>query len=253
MFKHALVKRPGKSMVDGITTAGLGQPDYELALRQHDRYIETLQSCGVEVIILEADEQYPDSVFIEDTAVLTEKCAVLTNPGAPPRQGEEKSVKKALEKYYTNIESIKPPGTLEGGDIMKAGNHFYIGISARTNEAGVAQLAKILKKYGYTSTNIPLKNVLHLKTGLAYLENNNLLAAGEFIHHPAFAKFNKIIIAEKESYSANCIWINGTVLVPLGFPVTKKSIRATGYRILEVDVSEFRKLDGGLSCLSLRF
>jgi dimethylargininase len=253
MFKHAIVRRPGKSLEDGITSASLGKPEYENALQQHDKYIEALRRCGVEVTILEEEERYPDSVFVEDTAVLTEKCAIITNPGASSRQGEEISIKEALKKFYTQIESIIAPGTLEGGDVMRVRNHFYVGLSARTNEEGARQLAKILNKYGYTVSNVKMEKFLHLKTGLAYLENNNLLTAGEFIDRPGFETFNRIVIDDSESYAANCIWVNNAVLVSIGYPRAKTAIDALGYKTLAVDVSEFRKLDGGLSCLSLRF
>ena len=253
MFKNAIVRRPGRSLVEGITSANLGKPDYEKAFRQHNEYIKALVSCGVQIIVLEAEEQYPDAVFVEDTAVLTERCAVVTNPGAPSRQGEEISIRKTLKKFYTDIESITPPGTLEGGDIMEVDDHFYVGLSARTNEEGARQLAEIFKKYGYTVSFIKMEKFLHLKTGLAYLENNHLLVAGEFIDRPEFETFNRIMIDESEGYAANCIWVNDVVLVPMGYPGTKAVIEAAGYKVLEVDVSEFRKLDGGLSCLSLRF
>jgi dimethylargininase len=253
MFKHAIVRRPGESLVHGITSAGLGKPDYKKAIGQHDKYIEALRSCGVEATILEAQEKYPDSVFVEDTAVLAEKCAVITNPGASSRQGEEVSIKEALKKFYTHIESIDAPGTLEGGDVMRVRNHFYVGLSARTNEEGARQLASILNQYGYTVSNVEMEKLLHLKTGLAYLENDNLLTAGEFINRPGFETFNRILIDDSESYAANCIWVNHVVLVPGGYPKTKAAIEALGYKTLAVDVSEFRKLDGGLSCLSLRF
>jgi len=253
MFTNVIVRKPGRSLVDGISSAGAGKPDYETALRQHAGYIEALKQCKVKVKVLEADEKYPDSVFVEDTAVLTEKCAVITNPGAPSRRGEEVSVESALEKFYTCIERIQSPGTLEGGDVMRVGNHFYVGLSARTNKDGLRRFTEILSRYGYKSSGIEMKEFLHLKTGLAYLENNNLLIAGEFTGHPEFKKFNRIEIDPSESYAANCIWVNNKVLVPLGYPKTRAAIEAAGYETLEVDVSEFRKLDGGLSCLSLRF
>jgi dimethylargininase len=190
---------------------------------------------------------------VEDTAVLTGRCAVITNPGAASRQGEELSIKEALKKFYTNIESITPPGTLEGGDVMQVGDHFYVGLSARTNKEGARQLAEILNKYRYTASFIKMKKFLHLKTGLAYLKNNHLLVAGEFIDNPEFETFNRIFIDESEGYAANSIWVNGGVLVPMGYPKIKAAVETAGYKVLEVDVSEFRKLDGGLSCLSLRF
>ncbi len=252
-FSKAIVRKPGQSLVNGITSVDLGKPDYLKALEQHKQYIKALKKCGVKVTILEADERFPDSVFVEDTAVLAEKCVVITNPGAPSRKGEEIEIEKSLRKFHQNIERIKVPGTLDGGDVMQVGRHFYIGLSVRTNLEGAGQLADILENYGYSSTMVELEEVLHLKTGAAYLENNNLVVAGEFINHPAFEKFNKIVIDEPESYSANCIWVNGTVIMPSGFKDTRQAIQGAGYRVLAVDVSEFRKLDGGVSCLSLRF
>jgi dimethylargininase len=253
MFKNAMVRRPGRSLVKGITTTNLGKPDVDRALKQHDRYINALEQCGLSVTVLEAAESFPDAVFIEDTAVLAEKCAIITRPGAPSRQGEESAVHEALKSFYSDIECITAPGTLEGGDVMRVDDLFYVGLSARTNQQGAGQFAAFLNKYGYTAFNVHMKDFLHLKTGLAYLENNNLLAAGEFLEDKQFEAFNRIIIDEAESYAANCIWVNNTVLVPLGYPNTKAAIQAAGYDVLEVDVSEFRKLDGGLSCLSLRF
>lgn len=256
MFKNVIVKRPSRSLANGITSAPeLGKPDYELALKQHDNYIAALRDCGVEVTVLEADERYPDSCFVEDVAVLTKTCAIITNPGAETRKGEEKEMIETLKEFYPGdkIEYINSPGTIEGGDVMMVGDHFYVGLSARTNEEGAKQFIKALEKYGYTGSVVPLEEVLHLKTGLAYLENNNLLVSGEFVYREVFDKFNKIIIDESESYSANCIWVNDKVIVPEGYAKTQKAIEDAGYEVILVDTSEYRKLDGGLSCLSLRF
>jgi dimethylargininase len=253
IFSKAIVKRPGKSLIQGLTTADLGLLDHEKAFRQHESYITALKQCGLEVIIMEAEEDYPDSVFIEDTALLTSCCAIVTDPGAASRRGETISVKNVLQEYYSNIEEIHSPGTVEAGDIMMVGSHFYIGLSERTNYNGAEQIIDILTKNGMSGSMVELKKVLHLKTGISYLENNNLAATGEFLLNKAFKKFNIIEIPPEESYAANCIWVNGKVLIPLGFPTAKKKIEAAGYPIIEVDVSEFRKLDGGLSCLSLRF
>ena len=253
MFKNAIVRTPGKSMVNGLTTAGLGIPDYDLSLKQHAEYINALKSCGVNVHILDADENYPDSTFVEDTALLTKECAIIMNPGAPTRKGETAEMYEILKSYYTNIEIVEAPGTVEAGDIMMVGDHFYIGLSKRTNEIGAYAVISILKKYGMTGSMVTLEKVLHLKTGVAYLENNNLAACGEFVTKEEFKNFNILEINENESYSANCIWVNDKVITPEGYPNSKKKIEAAGYSTIEVDVSEFKKLDGGLSCLSLRF
>ena len=136
---------------------------------------------------------------------------------------------------------------------MMVGSHYYIGLSDRTNIHGAKQLIGLLQKHGYTGSTIELKEVLHLKTGLSYLENNFLAICGEFTSDPAFEGFDQIEIPESESYAANCIWVNDNVIIPYGYPLAKNNISRAGYNILEVDVSEFKKLDGGLSCLSLRY
>lgn len=256
MFKHVIVRRPCRAMVEGITSAPeLGKPDYELALKQHDKYIQALKECGVDVTVLEADERYPDSCFVEDPAVITRKCAIITNPGAASRNGEKNEIIDAVRKFFKDedIEYIKPPGTLEGGDVMMVGDHFYVGRSARTNEEGIRQFLAILEKHGLSGSEVPLEKVLHLKTGVNYLEDDNMLVAGEFVDKPEFDKFNKIVIPEDEAYAANCIWMNGKVIVPEGYPAVEKAVRDAGYPVILVDTSEYRKLDGGLSCLSLRF
>ena len=250
MFSKAIVRKPGKSIVDGLTSANLGVPDYNKAIKQHQSYINALTECGLEIIILEADEYYPDSTFVEDTALLTPRCAIIMNPGAPSRKGEIVVIKNVVSHFYANIEQINAPGTVEAGDIMMVGNHFYIGISERTNAEGANQLINILAKYNMNGSIITLEKVLHLKTGVAYLEDNCLVVTGELSTCPEFNNFIKIEVPEEESYAANCIWVNDKVIIPAGYPITKRKIESRGYSVIETDVSEF---DGGLSCLSLRF
>ena len=253
MFKCAIVRKPCPDMVKGLTTANLGLPDYRKALIQHAGYVQALEECGLKVQVLEPDNSYPDSTFVEDVALCTSKMAVITNPGAPSRKGETMEMKRILNDFYERIEKIQSPGTLDAGDVMMADHHFYIGISQRTNDEGADQLIKILNRYQMTGSKVSLRNMLHLKTGLSYLEQHNLLICGAFINNSEFDRFNKIRVAEDEAYAANSVWINDTVLVPDGFPETKKNIEKAGYKTITIDVSEFQKLDGGLSCLSLRF
>ena len=196
---------------------------------------------------------YPDSTFIEDVALCTQQCAIITRPALSGRRGEITGIREVLKGYYDNIEEISLPGTLEAGDVMMAGNHFFIGISKRTNTAGADQLINILEKYKLTATKVHLKKMLHLKSGVSYLENDNMLVCGEFIKVKEFEKYNRITINAEESYAANSLWINGKVIVPEGFPITRKKIEKAGYETLALNVSEFMKIDGGLSCLSLRF
>ena len=241
MFKNAIVRRPGHSLVNGITSAPeLGKPDYRLAIKQHDAYIEALRFCGVEVTVLQADERFPDSCFVEDVVVVTKKFAVIANPGASSRKGEEKEIIEVIKKFYNNLEYIKEPGILEGGDVMIVKDHFYIGLSRRTNREGAKQLIKTLEKYGMSGSIVEISEMLHLKSGLAYLEDDVLLVTGEFTNNVEFKKFNKIMIDEEETYSANCIRVNDYVLVPAGYPKTKEKIETAGFKTIVVDTFEYR-------------
>ncbi len=253
MYKRAIVRTPGESLTRGLTTADLGIPDYKKALAQHADYIGALEECGLEVLVLGPDEQFPDSTFVEDVALLTKNCAIITNPGAPSRKGETAAIKDVLKGFYGEIEEVLAPGTVEGGDIMMVGSHFYIGISERTNTNGAQQVIRFLENNELSGSMVELEETLHLKTGVAYLEQNNLIACGEFLIKEEFKEFNLLEIDKEESYAANCIWVNDKVLIPRGFPKARETILRAGYTVIEVEVSEFQKLDGGLSCLSLRF
>lgn len=255
-FTHAIVRRPAKSMTEGITSAPeLGKPDYDLALKQHDDYIEALEKCHVDVTVLPALEAYPDSCFVEDPAVITRVGAIITNPGAASRNGEKNEIEPAIRRFFDDehIAHIEGPGTLDGGDVMMVGNHFYLGRSARTNEEGIRQFIEILERWELSGSEVPLDHVLHLKTGVNYIENDTMLVSGEFVEKTDFCRFRKIEIPEDEAYAANCIWMNGIVIVPDGYPTVLERIQDAGYETMTVDTSEYRKLDGGLSCLSLRF
>ena len=252
IYTQALVRKPGKNFSEGLTEAALSVPDFKMALQQHTRYVETLLECGLKVTVLEADERYPDGCFVEDTAIITEKVAIITNPGAASRKGEEQAIKEVLSSYKSVL-SIRPPGTLEGGDVLRVEDHFYIGVSKRTNPAGADQLSKILEIHGYISSHVPVTNVLHLKTGVTYIQNNTVVIMEEFKDHPAFAHFNKIVISEANSHVANCLPINDKLLIAKGHPGFRKQLANWELEVVEMDMSEFGKMDGGLTCLSLLF
>lgn len=253
MFSKAIVRIPAKSLADGISSAGLGKPDYQLTLDQHGHYVEALKSCGLEVTVIDADDRYPDSMFIEDTALLVPRCAIVTYPGAEARRGEVDAVASQLAGFYDRIDAIQSPGTVDAGDIMMVGEHCYIGLSERTNAEGASQMIGYLQAAGYNGSTISISESLHLKSSVSYLENNNLAVTGELCDKSEFADFNRIEIDQSERSAANCVWINDHVLIASGKPQTTEEIRALGYSMIELDVSEFEKLDGGLSCLSLRF
>ncbi|MBY8987867.1 MAG: N(G),N(G)-dimethylarginine dimethylaminohydrolase [Candidatus Lokiarchaeota archaeon] len=253
MFKQAIVRKPCKNFQFGISTSKLGKPNYQRVLLQHSKYIEALRKCNLSVMELKEDDRFPDSTFVEDTAVVDNKFAVITNLGAKSRQGEEIEISDKLKVYYNNIESIRKPGMLEGGDVMKVEGHYYIGLSNRTNLEGANQLSRILKRYGYSSSTIPLKKVLHLKTGISYLGDGVLLVSGEFKDRSDFRECNLIEVQESEAYATNSLRINEYVLIPKGYANLKKQLLNFNFKVLELEMSEFEKMDGGLSCLSLRF
>lgn len=253
MFSRAIVRTPVKSLAEGITTAGLGKPDYQLTLEQHGHYVDALKSCGLEVTVIDADDRYPDSMFIEDTALLMPNCAIVTHPGAEARRGEVVAVASQLAEFYDRVDAIQSPGTVDAGDIMMVGEHCYIGLSERTNAEGTSQMIGYLQAAGYNGSTVSISESLHLKSSVSYLENNNLVVTGELCDKSEFADFNRIEIDQSERSAANCVWINNHVLMASGKPRSAEKIRALGYSVIELDVNEFEKLDGGLSCLSLRF
>jgi dimethylargininase len=252
-FTNAIVKTPATTIAKGITSVDLGRPIYDKAIQQHQNYVTALKQIGLNVTILNSDDRYPDSCFIEDVALCTPQCVIITQPGAESRKGEIDGLAEHLSSFYKTIETIESPGTVEAGDIMMVGDRFYIGLSDRTNENGAIQMKTILKKYNLDTVFVEMKEMLHLKTGLSYLEHNNLLVSGEFKKSKLFDSFNKIEIEDDEAYAANCIWVNDHILIPSGFPNTFNKMKSLGYTMIEIDMSEFQKIDGGLSCLSLRF
>ena len=255
MFRNAIVRPPGQNFAAGLTRLDLGAPALERALEQHEAYCQALASCGLNVIRLEPDHQYPDSTFVEDTAVLTARAAVIARPGALSRLGEIESIRPVLHDYFSHVHSILEPGTLDGGDVCEAGEHFFIGISERTNEHGAQQLARFLDTLGYTSSLIDIRgvsNILHLKSGLAHLGGKQLVVIEQLRRVKELSAYDLICLSPDEEYAANCLSINDRLLIPAGFPKVKKELDQLGYTIA-LDMSEFQKMDGGLSCLSLRF
>jgi dimethylargininase len=251
-FKYAVTRKPGRNFAQGITTSDLGTPSYELMMKQHAAYVEVLASLGLEVIVLEAEPEYPDAYFVEDTAVVTPDVAVITNPGAEARKGEVDTIEPVLARYRKTVR-IRPPGTVEGGDVLMIGSHFYVGISDRTNQQGAEQLGRILEGHGNTWTTVPVEAGLHLKSSVNYVGRNTLLVAEEFASRSEFGRYRRIIVDETEEQVANALLINDCLIMPQGFPNTRKRLEALGLPIVELDVSEARKMDGGLTCLSLRF
>jgi dimethylargininase len=252
MFRRAVCRKPGTSVHEGLTTANLGRPDFGLMLEQHAAYVRALESLGVEVTVLEADEHYPDSCFVEDVAVVTPACIVMTRSGAPSRRGEGASIEPLLASYG-DVVRIEAPGCVDGGDIVVADDRVLIGLSERTNEEGADQLAAILSAQGMSSCSVPVTGALHLKTDINYLGDGRLIVTADYATRDELAEFTHLVVPDGEDYAANCLRHGDCVLMPAGFPGTRELLERAGFSLIELGMSEFQKMDGGLTCLSLRF
>ena len=256
-FTKAIVRLPGENFSQGLTLCEPpAHPDFGKALEQHAAYCRALAACGVEVTVMSADENYPDGTFVEDTFVIADRVAIATRPGAKTRSGEVESVANAVRTFRPRLERIEAPGTVDGGDICQFDDHFLIGLSARTNEAGAAQLAAILARHQYTSSTLDIRghaSLLHLKSGIAYLGEGRFLVAAGFPPTDRLVRCDRIEVAAGEMYAANAVRVNDEVLIASGFPKVARTLADLRYRVRALDMSEFAKMDGGLSCLSLRF
>ena len=256
MFSQAIVRPPSQNFAAGLTTHKGQPPEHRKALEQHEAYCRALEKCGLTLTRLAPDEAHPDSTFVEDVAILTKNSAILTRPGAKTREGEVATIREPLKKFFKKIQEIKSPGTVDGGDICEAANHYFIGISHRTNEEGAKQLAIFMAQSGHTSTLVDvraMKSILHLKSGIAAIGDHQLVVMEEMANRPEFQGYELIRVTPEETYAANCLEVNNRVLIPTGFPKLAADLSNRGFKLLPIEVSEFQKMDGGLSCLSLRF
>ncbi len=255
-FTRAIVRPPAATFAAGLTSSGLGPPDLRLALQQHEAYCRGLERLGVALVRLAPDPEFPDSTFVEDAAIVTTRGAILTRPGAPSRAGEVASIGGALVQWFPDLDAMVAPGTVDGGDVCEAGEHYFIGVSRRTNAEGAAQLSAWLARRGFGSRVIDIRGMsglLHVKTGISWLGGRRLLAAGEIAAHEALGGWEIVRVPDGEAYAANCIRVNDALLVAQGFPATGSLLGRLGYDVVPLEMSEYRKMDGGLSCLSVRW
>jgi len=255
-FTRALLRLPGRNFAAGITTSPDGAPSLEATLVQHAGYLAALQSIGLRTRVLPADEAFPDGTFVEDTAIATRQGLIITRPGAKTRAGEPAAIEAALASDYPVIAHITAPGTVDGGDICETDSGVIIGVSYRTNEEGARQLAAWLAGHDIPSTIVDIRacaGLLHLKTGISYLGDGRLAVAPGLPAYAALQSYELVTLDPAESYAANCVRINDHVLVADGYPRFVDTLVRLGYRPLPLPMSEFRKMDGGLSCLSIRY
>jgi dimethylargininase len=253
--RTAIVRPPASTFAQGLTRGSLGAPDLDRALAQHLAYVRALERLGFRVIALEPDADHPDSTFVEDTAVLLPDGVVYARPGAPSRRGEVERMRRALSASLAERGAITAPGTLDGGDVCEAGEEFLIGISERTNEDGAAGLESCLAAAGLGARRVALPaggDLLHLKSGLSWLGGRRFLAVEALIGHPALAGLDLVLVDAEEALGANAVRVDDSVLMPAGCPRLERRLAGFGLAPVPLELSEFQKMDGGVSCLSLR-
>ena len=250
MITRAIVRRISKNYSRCISTHPLHKNlQLKLAMAQHEKYIQALQELGLEVIILRALDDFPDSCFIEDTAIIHNSKAIITNMGVLSRRGECESITDILDQYYY-LKHIQPPGTIEGGDVVHFKDKLLSGISQRTNSEGVNQTGSFLN---VTIDTITDPAIVHLKSYISHLDDQTVLTTKNYSGNKALTPFTKIIVPQSEEYASNVLSINGTIIMAQGFPKTKKLLQENDFDVVTLATSEIQKCDGALTCLSLLF
>jgi dimethylargininase len=253
-FTHAIVREPGNSILDGLRAVDTGAPDLSIFKQHHNDYITALESTGATVIQLDANEDFPDSVFVEDSALCLPEGAISMRPGASTRFGEAALMHTQLSTLYSNVVALNGPGHVEGGDILCTENEVLVGLSARTDVAGVNALRTLLEQWGHMLRIVDTPaEILHFKTDCSLLDEETILSTKRLAATGCFDNYRVIHTAEGEEACANAIRFNELVIMPTGFPKTQLLLEASGYKVHPVGNTEAAKLDGGMSCLSLRF
>ena len=226
--------------------------NYKRACEQHKRYEDALRSLGLEVISLDAEADLPDSVFVEDVALVLDECAIMLNPGASSRRLEVASVEKALVPYR-DIYRIQPPATVDGGDILRVGKTIYVGLSSRSTEEAIGQMAAILEPRSYKVRAVRVTGCLHLKSAVTQVSKDTLLINPEWVSKNDFPGMQFIEVDLSEPYAANAVLVNGTIIYPSAFPKTREKLEEASIPILVVDADELAKAEGAVTCCSLLF
>ncbi|MDF1794779.1 MAG: arginine deiminase family protein [Thalassobaculaceae bacterium] len=258
-FTHAILRRPANSIVDGLRAIDTGTPDIALFREHHAAYQAALAAAGLATTVLEPLEEFPDSVFVEDAALCLPEGAVVLRPGAPSRLGEAVMIAPALREMFGDVRHLPAlgdhgHGRIEGGDVLVTDREILVGRSARTNGAGIEALRIAVRDWGYTVRELTTPpDVLHFKTDCGLLDGDTILTTRRLAAGGHLDGYALVPVAEGEEAAANVVRINDVVLMPAGFPSTAETVRDAGYAVVELANSEAAKVDGGMSCLSLRF
>jgi len=252
-FDNAIVRRPAPTVVDGLRAEDRGSPTYEGVLAEHGAYIAALEAAGVSVQVLEPLADFPDSIFVEDPAVVFTEGAVLLHPGAPSRAGERVFIAPVLKERFSSVLSIAE-GFADGGDILTLSDRVMIGLSARTDLTGAQALAKCLSDLGRASQIVATpQGVLHFKTDCSLLDDETILSTERLAASGVFKGKRVLLTPPGEEAAANALRVNDVVLVGSGFPATRALLEKTGYQVVALQTGEIGKIDAGLSCMSLRW
>jgi dimethylargininase len=254
-FTQAITRKPARSILRGLRAVDTGNPDLARMQAHHSDYVAALRSTGAAVLELDPSEAYPDSVFVEDTALCLPEGAVMMRPGAPSRLGEAAEMAPHLRALYSDVRQIEDQGSfIEGGDILVTETEILVGLSARTNAKGVAELARKVASWGLVVRVVSTPpGVLHFKTDCSLLDAETILATRRLDASGCFKGYRVIHLPDGEEAAANTIRFNELVIMPAGFDRTRALLDKAGYAVREIGNSECAKLDGGMSCLSLRF
>ncbi|MDX1515034.1 MAG: dimethylarginine dimethylaminohydrolase [Gammaproteobacteria bacterium] len=253
-FTHAIVRAPGGSVVRGLRSSGAGDPDPAAFLAQHRDYVAALEDAGLDVTVLPALEDFPDSVFVEDAALCLPGTAITLKPGAPTRAGETAALRPILGKRFDSVIELPGDGTVDGGDVLFAGEEAFIGLSARTDEEGCAALSSVLADLGYRVRRVASPpGVLHLKSDCGLLDSETIFATRRLAASGCFSGYRVIEAPGGEEAAANLVRVNDVVLLRSGFPRARTLLEAAGFALKILDADQAALVDGGLSCMSLRF
>lgn len=252
-FTHAITREPAQSVEKGLRAEDQGNPSADAFADHHAQYIAALRETGAEILTLPALEEFPDSVFVEDAALCLPQGAIVTRPGAPSRLGEAAAMKPTLRSFYSDVRVVEE-GFIEGGDILVTETEILVGRSARTDTAGVASLQALTADWGWTVRELQTPpEILHFKTDCGLLDAKTVLSTRRLADSGCFEGYDVLYVSDGEEACANCVRFNDVVLFPKGFPNTAALLRDKGYALAELPNDEAAKIDGGMSCLSLRF
>lgn len=251
--QYALVRGVPETYERCVTSHEPEKPvDISGARRQHGAYCETLRGLGLELVRVEPDDQFPDCCFVEDPAIVAGDTAIISRMGVPARRGEEVALERAL-RPFKEIRHLASPGTLEGGDVLQVGNKIYVGLSNRTNRTGLEQVDGLASELGFEVIPVEVRRGLHLKSSCTYIGDGYIVMVPGSFNEKVFAEHKVIEVARGEGHAANCLPIEGVVLVLDGYPNTRKRIEAEGFDTRAIELSEFEKCEGALTCLSIVF